>query len=71
MRSHANQVTRITVTVEEEVATYINNKKRRDLVKMEDDHNVQVQVVSREELSPEFLKFDCLDANGREVRFTE
>ena len=35
---------------------------------MEDDNNVQVQVVSGEGLSPEFLKFDCVDANGREVR---
>ena len=59
---------RVTVTVEEEVAMYINNKKRRDLLKMEDDHEVQVVVVSREDLSPEFLKFDCEDGNGREVR---
>ncbi len=61
-------VKRVTVTVEEEVAAYINNKKRRDLLKMEDDHSVQVIVVSREDLSPEFLKFECEDANGREVR---
>jgi ribonuclease E len=61
-------VKRVTVTVEEEVAAYINNRKRRDLLKMEDDHNVQVVVVSREDLSPEFLKFECEDANGRDVR---
>jgi hypothetical protein len=35
---------------------------------MEDEHNVQVIVVSREDLSPEFLKFECEDGNGREVR---
>jgi ribonuclease E len=61
-------VKRVTVTVEEEVAAYINNKKRRDLLKMEDDHGVQVIVVSREDLSPEFLKFECEDGNGRDVR---
>jgi ribonuclease E len=61
-------VKRVSVTVEEEVAAYINNKKRRDLLKMEDEHNVQVIVVSREDLSPEFLKFECEDGNGREVR---
>jgi len=27
-----------------------------------------VQVVSGEGLSPEFLKIDCVDSNGREVR---
>src|SRR4051812_13168595 len=61
-------VARITVTVEEEVASYLNNKKRRDLVQLEQDSNVEVQVVSGEGLSPEYLKVDCVDANGREVR---
>jgi len=61
-------VARITVTIEEEVANYLNNKKRRDLVQLEQGNNVEVQVVSGEGLSPEFLKVDCLDANGREVR---
>jgi ribonuclease E len=66
--SQHGQVARITVTVEEEVASYINNKKRRDLVQMEQDSNIEVQVVSGEGLSPEYLKIDCVDANGREVR---
>jgi ribonuclease E len=61
-------VARITVTVEEEVASYLNNKKRRDLVQLEQESNVEVQVVSGEGLSPEYLKVDCVDANGREVR---
>jgi ribonuclease E len=69
-RSQTSQVARITVTVEEEVANYINNKKRRELVKLEQDNKVEVQVVSTEGLSPEFLKVDCFDANGREVRIT-
>ncbi|MCI0333378.1 MAG: Rne/Rng family ribonuclease [Planctomycetes bacterium] len=69
MRSHSNQVARITVTVEEEVANYVNNKKRRELVQLEQENNVEVQVVSGEGLSPEYLKIDCVDANGREVRF--
>ncbi|HEX6963545.1 MAG TPA: Rne/Rng family ribonuclease [Lacipirellula sp.] len=64
---HAN-VARVAVTVEEEVASYINNRKRRELTKMEDEHNVQVLVIGREDLSPEFLKFECEDASGREVR---
>jgi ribonuclease E len=70
-RSHSNQVARITVTVEEEVANYLNNKKRRDLVALEQENNVEVQVVSGEGLSPVYLKIDCADANGREVRFNE
>ena len=34
-------------------------------------NNVEVQVVSGEGLSPEYLKIDCVDANGREVRIAE
>jgi ribonuclease E len=67
-RSQLPQVARVTVTVEEEVANYLNNKKRRELVRLEQESNVEVQVVSGEGLSPEYLKFDCADANGREVR---
>jgi ribonuclease E len=68
-RSHSNQVARISVTVEEEVANYLNNKKRRDLVALEQENNVEVQVISGEGLSPEYLKLECVDVNGREVRF--
>jgi ribonuclease E len=71
MYAHTSQVARITVTVEEEVASYLNNKKRRELVQLEQDSNVEVQVVSGEGLSPEYLKFECVDANGREVRIAD
>jgi ribonuclease E len=67
----SSQVARVIVTVEEEVANYLNNKKRRELVQLEQDNNVEVQVVSGEGLSPEYLKIDCFDANGREVRIAD
>ncbi len=67
----SKQVARIIVTVEEEVANYLNNKKRRDLVQLEAENNVEIQVISGEGLSPEYLKIDCHDANGREVRIAE
>jgi ribonuclease E len=68
MRAQTDQVSRITVMVEEEVANYLNNRKRRDLVQLEQENNVEVLVVSGEGLSPEYLKIDCVDANGREMR---
>jgi len=67
-RGQPPQVVRITVTVEEGVANYLNNKKRRELVRLEQENNVEVQIVSGEGLSPEYLKIDCFDVNGREVR---
>ncbi len=70
-RSQTNQVSRISITVEEEVASYLNNKKRRDLVQLEQENNVEVQIISGEGLSPEYLKIECFDANGREVKTAE
>ncbi|MCI0493023.1 MAG: Rne/Rng family ribonuclease [Planctomycetes bacterium] len=70
-RSHPPQVSRVVVAVEEEVASYLNNKKRRDLVQIEQENNVELQIVSSEGLSPEYLKIDCFDANGREVKFPD
>jgi ribonuclease E len=71
MVTSSSQVTKVIVTVEEEVANYLNNKKRRDLVQLEAENNVELQIVSKEGLSAEFLRIDCQDANGREVRIAE
>ena len=51
------------------MATYLNNKKRRELAKIEDDNKVQILVLSGEGLSPEYLKLDCADVQGREIKF--
>jgi ribonuclease E len=68
MRAQNEQIARIVVTVEEEVANYLNNRKRRELVQLEQDNHVEVQIVSGEGLSPEFLKIECADASGRDMR---
>jgi ribonuclease E len=62
------EVTKITVTVKDDVATYLNNKKRREIAKIEDMCNVSVQILSREGVSPEHLAMECLDETGREIR---
>ena len=59
---------RVTIRVNDKVAAYLNNRKRRELTKLEDAHEVQVVVLSREAVSPEYLKIDCEDGSGREVR---
>ena len=69
LASHQEGLTRVTVTVAEEVATYLNNKKRRELSKLEDDTGIIVQIFGREDATPEFLSIECHDANGRELKF--
>lgn len=71
MAAQENRVTKVTVTIEEEVASYINNRKRRELARIEDDHEIELLVVSREDVSPEFLRIECEDESGREVKVSE
>ncbi len=60
-------IAEITVNVAEEVADYLNNKKRREIIAIEDDGSLRVNVVPEEGASPEHLKIKCRDAQGREV----
>ncbi|MEX1224286.1 MAG: Rne/Rng family ribonuclease [Pirellulales bacterium] len=48
-------VTQVTVTVNDEVATYLNNKKRREVARLEDENNVTVQIIGSEAAMPEHL----------------
>jgi ribonuclease E len=61
-------VTKITVTVADDVATYLNNKKRRELSRLEEENNIWVQIYGTEEASPEHLAIECHDAQGRELK---
>jgi len=68
MASQEERIAKITVTVEDEVGNYLNNRKRRELTNLEDEHNLQVLIHGREDVSPEFFKIECEDSSGREVR---
>lgn len=69
LASQRDDVAKIMVTVADEVSTYLNNKKRRELAKIEDDANITVQIYGREGVSPEHLLVECHDAAGRDVKF--
>ncbi len=58
---------RITVRVNDKVAAYLNNRKRREVIKIEEDNNVTVQILGSEALFPEHLEIDCRDAEGNQI----
>ena len=64
-----DDVTRLTVTVHDEVATWINNRKRREITQFEDRTHIQLHVVGKDGVSPEHLVFDAWDTGGRSIRF--
>jgi ribonuclease E len=69
LAAQREDIARIAITVDDEVATYLNNKKRREIARLEDDGQMTVQVYGRESVSPEYLTIECQDAQGREVKF--
>ncbi len=62
-------IARLNVTVHDEVATWINNRKRREVAQFEDAVHVQLHVVGKESVSPEHLVFEAWDSSSRTVRF--
>jgi ribonuclease E len=65
--SHLPRVSRITVRVNDQVAAYLNNLKRKEIIRIEDDANITVQILGSEGLFPEHLELDCRDVEGREI----
>jgi ribonuclease E len=62
-------ITQIQVRVHESVADYILNRKRKELVHLEDGGHTQIQIAGVLCVSPEFLEFLCYDNNGNEILF--
>jgi ribonuclease E len=58
---------RITVRVNDKVAAYLNNRKRKAIIQMEEATNVTVQILGSETLFPEHFECDCRDAEGNLV----
>jgi ribonuclease E len=61
------KVARITVRVNDEVASYLNNRKRKEIIRLEELNNIALQILGSEALYPEHLELDCRDAEGREI----
>jgi ribonuclease E len=67
LASHQPKISRVTVRVNDEVATYLNNRKRREITHLEDESRMMVQIVGSEGHFPEHLEIECRDVEGREI----
>lgn len=61
-------VCKVTVEVHERVAAFLNNRKRRDIMQMEESYDVVININGLGQASPEHLKFYCTNELGTEVR---
>ena len=69
LASQRSTVARVIITVAEDVADYLNNRKRIELARLEQEGKMAVQIVGVEGAAPEYLLMECRDADGREVKF--
>lgn len=67
MACQTPKVSRITVRVNDKVAAFLNNRKRKAIMLMEEDSKVNVQILGSETLYPEHFEVDCRDVDGNLV----
>jgi len=60
-------VATIVIETHDRVANDLNNRKRKEIISLEDDRDVVVTIVSRSDVAPEHLVVTCKDENGKPV----
>lgn len=68
LAAHRDDVRRINLCVHPAVALYLNNRKRKEIAKLEVDANLTIHIRHEADTSPEHMQFDCYDANNGEIR---
>jgi ribonuclease E len=68
LAAHRDDIRRINVCVSPAVATYLNNRKRPELSRIEAEGHLTVYIHHEEGAPAEHLHLECFDAHGGEVR---
>ncbi len=66
--SQRPEIQKVIISVAGDVADYLNNRKRHELVRLEGDGKLNVQVIAAKGVAPEHLTVECLDSQGRQVK---
>ena len=62
-----DDVATIVIETHDRVANDLNNRKRKEIILLEDERDVVVNIVSRSDVAPEHLLVTCKDDNGKPV----
>jgi ribonuclease E len=68
LASQHEKVVSVTLKVHEDVAAYLNNRKRKEIIGLEESGNMTVQVISSADVYPEYLEIDCNNSEGQAVK---
>ena len=70
LASCKENIHRIEVHVTESVADYLQNRKRREIARLEEAGEMSVLIYGKPGTPPESLRFVCFDKNDNEVPFS-
>ena len=62
------EIAQVAITVSEEAAEYLNNRKRRELTRLEEEGHMTVQIIGAKNVPPEHMVVQVRDTDGREVK---
>ncbi len=68
--SSLDSIGRISVELNHRVATYLANKKRKELLELEDRNKVVINFESRYDVNPNHLEIRCQSKFGEEIAFS-
>ena len=68
LAAHRDDIRRVNISVSATVATYLNNRKRREIARIESEANMTIHLRGEENVPAEHLQIDCFDSNSSEVR---
>jgi ribonuclease E len=68
LAAHRDHVHHVEIRVAEDVASYLLNKKRGEIARLEESGSIQVQIRGSAAAPPETLEFICYDNNNNEVK---
>ncbi len=68
LASHREDIRRVNISVSTPVATYLNNRKRVELTRLETEYHMTIHIRPEEDVAAEHLQVECFDGNNGEVR---
>ena len=69
LAAHKEGIHKIQIRVHEDVANYLQNRKRKEVAALEAAGEIQVSISGSPVASPELLEMICYDNNNNEVKF--
>ena len=68
LASQKEKVVSVKLKVHEDVAAYLNNRKRKEINGLEESGDITVQILGSADVYPEHLEIDCNDSAGQTVK---